>query len=65
MANAPGPETSASTPLADEDVHLPDNAFRELAPGETYEPVVPASAQRGDRPMGRPAAHCHAMPEAL
>lgn len=45
MANAPGPETSASTPLADEDVHLPDNAFRELAPGETYEPVVPASAQ--------------------
>jgi putative OPT family oligopeptide transporter len=27
-----------------DDVHLPDNAFRPLAPGETYEPVVPAAA---------------------
>ncbi len=28
----------------DEDVRLPDNAFRELTPGETYHPVVPAGA---------------------
>ena len=28
-----------------EDLRLPENAFRDLAPGETYEPVVPASAQ--------------------
>jgi putative OPT family oligopeptide transporter len=27
-----------------EDVRLPDNAFRPLAPGERYEPVVPAAA---------------------
>ncbi|MBK6406626.1 MAG: oligopeptide transporter, OPT family [Holophagales bacterium] len=27
-----------------EDVRLPDNAFRELAPGETYGPVVPSAA---------------------
>jgi putative OPT family oligopeptide transporter len=36
-----------STPasLADQgDVRLPDNAFRELKPGEVYEPVVPAGA---------------------
>jgi putative OPT family oligopeptide transporter len=26
-----------------EDVRLPDNAFRELAPGERYEPVIPAA----------------------
>ncbi|MEK7667362.1 MAG: OPT/YSL family transporter [Gemmatimonadota bacterium] len=26
------------------DVRLPDNAFRELAPGETYRPVVPPDA---------------------
>jgi len=25
-----------------DDIHLPDNAFRELAPGEVYEPVVKA-----------------------
>ncbi|HYN41930.1 MAG TPA: OPT/YSL family transporter, partial [Thermoanaerobaculia bacterium] len=27
-----------------EDVRLPDNAFRELAPGETYVPVIPCGA---------------------
>ncbi|HEX9186262.1 MAG TPA: OPT/YSL family transporter, partial [Vicinamibacteria bacterium] len=27
-----------------EDVRLPENAFRPLAPGERYEPIVPASA---------------------
>jgi putative OPT family oligopeptide transporter len=27
-----------------EDVRLPENAFRELKPGETYEPVIPARA---------------------
>jgi putative OPT family oligopeptide transporter len=26
-----------------EDIRLPENAFRELEPGETYQPVVPAS----------------------
>ena len=26
-----------------EDIRLPENAFRELKPGETYQPVVPAS----------------------
>src|SRR5260370_33051472 len=26
-----------------EDIRLPENAFRELRPGETYQPVVPAS----------------------
>ncbi len=25
-------------------MHLPENAFRELRPGETYEPIVPAAA---------------------
>jgi len=29
---------------ADDDVRLPENAFRPLAPGESYEPVVPAVA---------------------
>jgi putative OPT family oligopeptide transporter len=28
--------------LDPDDIHLPDNAFRELAPGEVYEPVVKA-----------------------
>ncbi len=28
---------------AEPDVRLPDNAFRELQPGETYQPVVPAA----------------------
>jgi putative OPT family oligopeptide transporter len=27
-----------------DDVRLPENAFRELAPGETYQPVVPSTA---------------------
>jgi len=31
-------------PVAFDDVRLPENAFRELAPGERYEPVVPPSA---------------------
>ncbi len=32
-------------PFADQgDVRLPDNAFRELKPGEVYEPVVPSAA---------------------
>ena len=34
----------AQTPPAGDDIHLPENAFRELKPGETYEPVIPASA---------------------
>jgi putative OPT family oligopeptide transporter len=29
---------------ADEELRLPENAFRELAPGEAYRPVVPSSA---------------------
>ena len=29
---------------AADDVRLPDNAFRELAPGETYSPVIPSGA---------------------
>lgn len=33
--------TDASVP---KDVRLPDNAFRELAPGETYAPVIPSGA---------------------
>lgn len=32
------------TPPAADDVRLPDNAFRTLAEGERYEPVVPAGA---------------------
>jgi len=28
-------------PPVPDDVHLPENAFRELAPGEPYEPVIP------------------------
>jgi putative OPT family oligopeptide transporter len=31
-----------STPAADQDARLPENAFRELADGESYQPVVPA-----------------------
>jgi hypothetical protein len=27
-----------------QDARLPENAFRKLAPGETYEPVIPAGA---------------------
>lgn len=37
----PKPEAA---PAAFEDVRLPDGAFRTLAAGETYEPVVPAGA---------------------
>jgi putative OPT family oligopeptide transporter len=38
------PESTPAS-LADQvDVRLPDNAFRELKPGEVYEPVVPAAA---------------------
>ncbi|HUD73108.1 MAG TPA: oligopeptide transporter, OPT family [Dongiaceae bacterium] len=33
-----------SSPSASEEVRLPDNAFRELQPGETYQPVVPVNA---------------------
>ncbi len=29
-------------PAVQEDIHLPENAFRELRPGEKYEPVIPA-----------------------
>lgn len=28
-------------PSVPDDVHLPENAFRELEPGERYEPVIP------------------------
>jgi putative OPT family oligopeptide transporter len=34
----------SAPPEAPEDVRLPDNAFRPLEPGETYEPIVPARA---------------------
>ena len=33
-------EPSRTAPENEEDVRLPENAFRELEPGETYEPVV-------------------------
>lgn len=35
------PETSPEA----EDVRLPDNAFTELPPGESYQPVIPAAAR--------------------
>ena len=38
------PMAEPTAPLPD-DVRLPDNAFRELAPGESFEPVTPAGAQ--------------------
>jgi putative OPT family oligopeptide transporter len=38
MSRAPDPSSSASG-----EVRLPDNAFRELQPGETYQPVVPVT----------------------
>ena len=31
------------TPILEDESRLPENAFRELAPGETYEPVIPPS----------------------
>ncbi|QQR73828.1 MAG: oligopeptide transporter, OPT family [Holophagales bacterium] len=34
-----------SDPRLPDDVRLPETAFRELAPGERYEPVIPASAE--------------------
>ena len=37
------PHHSTTAPADPEDLRLPDNAFRELAPGERYEPVRPAS----------------------
>ncbi|HKQ98122.1 MAG TPA: oligopeptide transporter, OPT family [Candidatus Polarisedimenticolia bacterium] len=40
MSRPTEPSSSAS-----EEVRLPDNAFRELQPGETYQPVVPVTAQ--------------------
>jgi putative OPT family oligopeptide transporter len=47
MAEETGHPSSASASGAfaseDDDLRLPDNAFRELAPGEHYEPVVPAT----------------------
>ncbi len=42
--NPPVPDTSAPPLSLPDDVRLPDNAFRELKPGEAYEPVVPAGA---------------------
>lgn len=38
------PTEPASPAPALDDVQLPDNAFRELAPGERYEPVIPDGA---------------------
>jgi putative OPT family oligopeptide transporter len=35
--------TEPSSPVSEE-VRLPENAFRELQPGETYQPVVPVTA---------------------
>ncbi|HEY6105971.1 MAG TPA: OPT/YSL family transporter, partial [Anaeromyxobacteraceae bacterium] len=35
--------TDRSPSVAGEPVALPENAFRELAPGETYRPLVPAA----------------------
>jgi len=35
--------SASEPPVAPDDVRLPDNAFRELAPGESYAPVVPAA----------------------
>jgi putative OPT family oligopeptide transporter len=40
----PRPADSVAAPPAPSDVRLPANAYTELAPGETYQPVVPASA---------------------
>src|SRR5512145_1885835 len=37
-------KSSPDAPMPKDDVRLPENAFRELAPGETYEPVIPAGA---------------------
>ena len=37
--------TSETGPALQEDVGLPENAFRELQPGESYSPVVPAEAR--------------------
>ncbi len=36
--------SASEPPVAPDDVRLPDNAFRELAPGESYAPIVPAAA---------------------
>src|SRR5574342_1132289 len=38
-----GPMTDRSRAASGEPAGLPENAFRELAPGEAYRPVVPAS----------------------
>src|SRR5512139_1991463 len=38
------PVTSPGAPAFPADAGLPENAFRPLQPGETYEPVVPAAA---------------------
>jgi putative OPT family oligopeptide transporter len=35
-------ESSREDPINKDDVRLPENAFRELKSGETYEPVIPA-----------------------
>lgn len=35
--------TTDPTPIPEDESRLPENAFRELAPGETYEPVIPPS----------------------
>ncbi len=37
-------KSSGDAPIPKDDVRLPENAFRELTPGETYEPVIPAGA---------------------
>jgi hypothetical protein len=40
----PAGEDQVSDHPAEEELRLPENAFRELAPGEAYRPVVPSSA---------------------
>jgi putative OPT family oligopeptide transporter len=40
----PAPAASAPAPTAPGQDGLPENAFRELAPGEVFQPTIPASA---------------------
>ena len=60
--------------VSQEDVRLPENAFRELKPGEKYEPAIPAAISTPEnlRPMASgveqlagachvPAAHDRAL----
>ena len=48
-----------------EDVRLPENAFRELKPGEPYEPVIPGRWPRRKSVCARSSRDLHGLSSFL